>query len=126
MQKARNRCNLDIESIIYFYGREDCNDCRRQGYILTDMRNDYPELRVYSFDYYLELSAIDALKSIYKVDENLPALIINDKVYKGFKNKEDIEAIMPELIKIREKKEAEEKLMLEKIESSEKGELSAN
>ncbi len=120
MQKARERCDLNIESIIYFYGKEDCDDCRKQGYILTDVREDYPELRVYSFDYYLDVSAIEAIKSIYKIDENLPALIINGKTYKGFKTKEDIETIMPELVKIREKREAEEKAKLEaeaKIES---------
>ncbi|MDQ5883527.1 MAG: hypothetical protein QG654_441 [Patescibacteria group bacterium] len=113
MQKARERCDLNIESIIYFYGREDCDDCRKQGYILTEVRKDYPELRVYSFDYYLDVSAIEAIKSIYNIDENLPALIINGKTYKGFKDRDDIENIMPELAKIREKREADEKAKLE-------------
>jgi len=123
MQKARERCDLNIESIIYFYGREDCDDCRKQGYVLTNIRQDYPELRVYSFDYYLDVSAIEALKSIYKVDENLPALIINGKSYKGFKDREEIEAIMPELIKIKEEREAKELAELklkEEAESSKK------
>ncbi len=110
MQKASERCKLNIESIIYFYGREECKDCQKQGFVLTDLRQDYPELRVYSLDYYLDLSAIEALKSIYKVDENLPALIINGKTYKGFKSREEIEKIIPELIKIKEKREADAKL----------------
>lgn len=114
MQKASDRCDLNIESIIYFYGREDCDDCRKQGYILTDLRKDYPELRVYSLDYYLDLSAIEALKSIYKLsDESLPALIINGRTYTGFKTRAEIETVMPELVKIREKREAEEKAKLE-------------
>jgi len=107
MQKATERCKLNIESIIYFYGREDCKDCQKQGFVLTELRQEYPELRVYAFDYYLDLSAIEALKSIYKVDENLPALIINEKTYRGFKTKEDIEKIIPELLKIKEEREAE-------------------
>ncbi len=124
MQKARERCDLNIESVIYFYGREDCDDCRKQGYVLTDVRNDYPELRVYSFDYFLDVSAIDALKSIYKIDEkNLPALIINGKTYKGFKNREDIESIMPELVKIREERELREKALIE-AEESDKNDVS--
>jgi len=124
MQKARERCDLNIESVIYFYGREDCDDCRKQGYVLTDVRNDYPELRVYSFDYFLDVSAIDALKSIYKIDEkNLPALIINGKTYNGFKNREDIETIMPELVKIREEREAREKALIE-AEESDKNDVS--
>lgn len=113
MQKARERCDLNIESIIYFYGREDCDDCRKQGYVLTDVRKDYPEIRVYSFDYYLDVSAIEAIKSIYKIDENLPALIINGKTYKGFKDRAEIEAIMPELVNIKEKREAEAKALLD-------------
>lgn len=120
MQKATERCNLNIESIIYFYGREDCEDCGKQGYILTDLRQEYPELRVYSFDYYMDLSAIDALKSIYKIDQNLPALIINGRVYKGFKSREDIETIMPELLKIKEKREAEQKALEEAEKDKEK------
>jgi hypothetical protein len=120
MQKATERCNLNIESIIYFYGREDCEDCGKQGYILTDLRQEYPELRVYSFDYYMDLSAIDALKSIYKIDQNLPALIINGRVYKGFKSREDIETIMPELVKIKEKREAEKKALEEAEKNKEK------
>ena len=125
MQKATERCNLNIESIIYFYGREDCEDCGKQGYVLTDLRQEYPELRVYSFDYYMDLSAIDALKSIYKIDQNLPALIINERVYKGFKSREDIETIMPELLKIKEKREAEKKA-LEEAEKKESEKDSTN
>ncbi len=120
MQKATERCNLNIESIIYFYGREDCEECGKQGYILTDLRQDYPELRVYSFDYYMDLSAIEALKSIYNIDQNLPALIINGRVYKGFKSREDIETIMPELVKIKEKREAEKKALEEAENNKEK------
>jgi len=119
MQKVRDRCDLNIESIIYFYGKEDCNDCRKQGYVLTDIRRDYPEIRVYSFDYYLELSAIEAIKSIYKIDENLPALIINGKTYQGFKDREQIEEIMPELVKIREEREIREAIRI-KIEEDAK------
>ncbi|MDQ5901375.1 MAG: hypothetical protein QG580_90 [Patescibacteria group bacterium] len=125
MQKATERCNLNIESIIYFYGREDCEDCGKQGYVLTDLRQEYPELRVYSFDYYMDLSAIDALKSIYQIDQNLPALIINERVYKGFKSREDIETIMPELLKIKEKREAEKKA-LEEAEKKESEKDSTN
>jgi len=119
MQKVRERCDLNIESIIYFYGREDCDDCRKQGYVLTDVRQDFPELRVYSFDYYLDVSAIEAIKSIYKINEDLPALIINGKTYKGFQDRAEIEEIMPELAKIREQREAIEAAKI-KAEEDEK------
>jgi hypothetical protein len=60
----------------------------------------YPELRVYSFDYDLDLSVIDSLKAIYKIDEALPALIVEDKLYAGFKTIEELEALLPASVKV--------------------------
>jgi hypothetical protein len=54
-------------------------------------------LRVYSFDYNLDLSAIKAMIAIYKVEDNLPALVINGEVHNGFKTIEEIEEMVPEL-----------------------------
>lgn len=86
--------------IIYFYtNKRECPDCARQGYVLTRLKQMYPELRVYSFDYDLDLSAITSLKTIYKISDTLPAVILEDKVYSGFKSIEDLEAILPESVK---------------------------
>ncbi len=88
-------------SIIYFYTNiGECPDCAKQGYVLTRLKELYPELRVYSFDYDLDLSAITSLKAIYKVQAPLPALIIEDKVYSGYQSKEQLEALLPESLKI--------------------------
>jgi hypothetical protein len=97
MKEAEDKCHLKITSIIYFYSNNECVDCEKQGYILTDIRQKYPNVRVYSFDYNLDLSAIDALKRIYKLpDENgLPALVINGKTYKGLHTIDDIRDIVP-------------------------------
>jgi hypothetical protein len=98
MKKAEEKCNLKVTSIIYFYSNKDaCEECEKQGFILTDLRQTYPSARVYAFDYNLDLSAIKALISIYKVNQSdkLPALIIGRKVYYGLKTIEDIKAIAP-------------------------------
>lgn len=98
MKKAEEKCNFRATSIIYFYSnKEDCPDCEKQGYILTDIRQNYPNVRVYAFDYNLDLSALKALISIYKVTESdrLPALIVNGKVYYGLQEFEDIQSIAP-------------------------------
>ena len=100
MKKAEDKCNLEVTSIIYFYSnKEDCKDCEKQGYILTDIRQNYPNVRVYAFDYNLDLSALKALITIYKVKEpeRLPALIVNGQVYYGLQEFEDIQAIAPEV-----------------------------
>ena len=60
----------------------------------------YPELRVYSFDYDLPLSAVDSIKTIYKINNELPALVIEDKPYIGFKSVEDIEKLLPDTLKL--------------------------
>lgn len=86
-------------SIIYFYSNKgDCPECEREGYVLTRLKEKYPDLRVYSFDYNLDLSAVDSMKRIYKITSSLPALVIEDKTYIGFKSVEDLEALLPDTL----------------------------
>jgi hypothetical protein len=98
MKKVADKCNLKPIFILYFYSNAgDCKDCEQQGYALTALAQQYPQLRVYSFDYNLDLSALKTLISINKVGGGLPALVINDKVYSGFQSVDDIEKILPVL-----------------------------
>ncbi|MFA6515226.1 MAG: hypothetical protein WCT42_03095 [Candidatus Paceibacterota bacterium] len=101
MKKIRERCGEKSIFILYFYKNDNCDDCTKQGYVLTSLREKYPELRVYSFDYNLDLSAIRTMTSIYKVPDDLPAIVINGKVYSGFKSLEEIEKTFPELESIK-------------------------
>lgn len=87
-------------SIIYFYSNEgDCPECEREGFVLTRLKEMYPDLRVYSFDYNLDLSVVDSMKRIYKITSSLPAIIIEDKTYIGFKSVEELEALLPSTLK---------------------------
>lgn len=97
MKKITDRCGDKSIFILYFYKNNNCADCTKQGYVLTDLRQKYPNLRVYSFDYNLDLSAIKSMISIYKVSDNLPAIVINGKVYSGLKTVEEIEKTFPQL-----------------------------
>ena len=87
--------------IIYFYSNKGtCIDCQKEGYVLTRLKEKYPELRVYSFDYDLSLSVIDSLKAIYRINPSpLPALIIEDTKYTGYKSIEELEALLPDTLK---------------------------
>lgn len=99
-------CDYKPIYILYFY-KNDCSECQKQGNVLTVLRERYPELRVYSFDADLDLSAIATLQSVYKIDiDNAPVLVINEKTYEGFQSTEVIEQYIPELKKML--KEAEE------------------
>ncbi|HUC88543.1 MAG TPA: hypothetical protein VMR49_00745 [Candidatus Paceibacterota bacterium] len=95
MKKITESCGQKPIFILYFYNNDNCSDCTKQGYILTSLRAQYPNLRVYSFDYNLDLSAIKAMISIYKITDNLPALVINGKVYNGLQSVETIEKTLP-------------------------------
>lgn len=102
MNKISEKCKKTPLSIIYFYSNSDrCKDCQREGYVLTELRENYPDLRVYSFDYDMDLSAVQTLISINKVKNELPAIVINGKVYYGFQSIEDIEKSMPELATVK-------------------------
>ena len=92
MKRLTEKCGIKPTFILYFYSTEDiCEECERIGYVLTALRDKYPDLRVYSFDYHFDLGAISTLVSIYKVKSDLPALIINGETYYGFYSIEKLE-----------------------------------
>ena len=103
MKRVAQKCNLSPVFMLYFYSnRGDCKDCIRAGHVITYLREQYPTLRVYSFDYNLDLSALRTLTSINKVENNLPAVVVENKVYYGIQNLEDIESLLPILETLRE------------------------
>jgi hypothetical protein len=99
MKKLAERCKVKPVYILYFYSNEKgaCSDCQKQGSVLTELRKKYPGLRVYSFDYDLDLAALQTLVSLYKVEPELPALVIHKSVEYGWKSVEEMEKAMPEL-----------------------------
>lgn len=99
MKQVTARCGTKSVFILYFYtSAANCSDCVKQGYVLTDLRQQYPALRVYSFDYSLNLSAITTLETIYGIkDTELPAIVSGGKVYTGFHSVDDIETLIPSL-----------------------------
>ncbi len=99
MQKIKDQCNMPVTPIFYFYTTsENCSNCVKEAAVLNKLRAEYPELRVYSFDYNLDLSALKTLLRTFKVeDTKLPALYMNDKLYIGFLDENNIKEILPEL-----------------------------
>lgn len=98
MKKVAAKCGLKPVFILYFYSNNgDCSDCENQGYALTALSLKYPQLRIYSFDYNLDVSALQTLLAINGVENKLPALSINDEMYYGFRSVQDIEKILPQL-----------------------------
>ena len=106
-KEINKKCGLRPVTILYFYSNEgDCPDCEKEGYVLTFLRQEYPQLRIYSFDYNLDLSAVHTLSSLFKITPPLPALVIKDKAYSGFQSLEQVEKLLPELAKMKADREA--------------------
>lgn len=103
MKKIAGKCNLRPIFLLYFYSNKmnACAECEKQGYVLTALSEKYPELRVYSFDADLDLSALQTLVNLHDIDRtHMPALVINNTAYTGYKTVEEIEQLFPALEKL--------------------------
>lgn len=78
--------------MIYMYSNKSkCDDCRNQAYALYDLKQKYPELKVYTFDYDIDVAPVKTLINIYNVKPEFPVLIIEDKPYYGLQSSTEIE-----------------------------------
>ena len=102
MKKISARCGVKSAFILYFYTTaENCTLCENESLVLSALREKYPELRVYSFDYSTDLSAVSAMLNIYKIkDTALPALVIDDDVLTGFRSIDELEKRILESFKL--------------------------
>jgi len=93
------KCHTKEVTVLYFYSNAgDCTDCKNSGEVLTYLRQTYPALRVYSFDYNLDLSALKTLIKLNKVEGGLPAFVINGRApVFGLKTLSEMETLIPEL-----------------------------
>ncbi len=104
-KKIADKCGKSKKPIflIYMYSNKKgmCDDCGKQAEVLSELRDMYPELRVYTFDYDLDLAPIDTMKKIYKIqeDKNFPILVIEDKAYYGLKKVAEIKSLLPDTLK---------------------------
>lgn len=89
-------CGTKPVIVLYFYSNAgDCSECDKAGYALSYLRTTYPALRVYSFDYNLDLGALKTLVTVTKVKNNLPAFVVNGKYSYGFTSLTDFEKQFP-------------------------------
>lgn len=97
INSAVTKCPHRPITILYFY-KKNCPECDRQGQVLSYLRQHLSEnVRIYSFDYDLDVSAVRTLANIHEVKNSFPSLIIKNRTYNGFKSVEEIQALVPEL-----------------------------
>jgi hypothetical protein len=98
MRRISAQCGEKFMFALYFYDNEEnCPDCDKAGYVLTYLRSRYPQLRVYSFDRNLDVSAVKTLRSIFGITEPYPAFVFGDKTINGYKEKEEMEKILQDI-----------------------------
>lgn len=101
MKKVTEKCGNPPTFILYFYSSDgDCPECDTMGAVLTELRNRYPSLRVYSFDYHFDLEAIRTLIEINKIENRLPALMIGGETYYGLRTVDELLTEVPALKKM--------------------------
>lgn len=85
-KQEKNECNPNINLIMYFYTNDEtgCDKCDEQGYALTYLRKDNPDIRTYAFDNEIDNVALNTLKQIYFESEEFPVLILNEQTHHGF------------------------------------------
>ena len=94
LKKLDNKCKTKPISILYFY-TNDCLDCTKEGYVLTQLRQKYPNVRVYSFDLSMNMPVINTFSKINNIGTKMPAVIIQGRVNSGFNGLEDLEKLLP-------------------------------
>ncbi len=97
MKRLAGECkSLKPVFVLYFYSNAgDCKDCAQAGYALSYLRQTYPRLRVYSFDYNLDLSALKTLNAVLGIKAPLPAYVINGKNFSGLASLDELEKRLP-------------------------------
>lgn len=85
LSKFNEMCNQDYTFIFYFYSNNEyvCSDCVVQGYLLDKIREQYPNIKIYSFDASVEIPSVQMLREKYNIT-SLPSIVVNDKLYEGY------------------------------------------
>jgi hypothetical protein len=95
MKRLSARCNKKFIFVLYFYtDTPKCADCQKASFILTYLREQYPDLRVYSFDYNIDLSAVQTLISVSKIKDTLPAIVVDGQAISWPQDKDSLEKII--------------------------------
>jgi thiol-disulfide isomerase/thioredoxin len=78
LKQIETKCGKEYTTILYFYD-QTCEDCDYQGEMLRQVKEEYPEIMIYSFDVSnKDISIVKILSQIYNI-KTVPTLIIGDK-----------------------------------------------
>jgi len=93
-KRVKEECGLKAPIILYFYEREECNDCIIQGNILTLFNERLgDEVIIFPLDRGIDSPMLALLVNKYGIDQ-VPSLVIDDVVHKGLVSKDDLKAMV--------------------------------
>ena len=84
-ERAKNECDMEFVSILYFFSQEKCSACPDQGVILTYYKKKFGDnLLVFPIDIDMEASEplITLVRENYDV-QKYPAIVIADTAFSG-------------------------------------------
>ncbi len=95
VKDVKEKCGQDVNIILFFYSNtNNLQDSELQGYVLDYLHRKYPEKIVtYSLDSDLEEPTIGTLMELYNITQ-IPSIVINEKLYSGFHNREVLEPLI--------------------------------
>lgn len=80
LKQIEDKCSQKYQTILYFYDR-DCANCQFQGELLRQLKADYPEVMIYSFDASNKgISIIKILSQIYQISQTPTFIIDGEKI----------------------------------------------
>jgi len=94
LKNAQEQCGNQKSLILYFYSNlNDCPRCQEQGFVLDYLRKKDSNLNIYSLDINIDNLVLDSIKQLYGIEE-VPALLIGEELYTGFKDSKQVEALI--------------------------------
>ena len=80
--------------VLFFYSNKgDCPKCEQQGFVLTNFKRTYKDVRIYHFDINIDNPALNTIKDLYKI-KYAPAIVFREDTYHGFMTKTVLENLL--------------------------------
>ena len=97
LRELTKQCNEDYTMVLFFYSNKGdlIKLSEKQGFVLDYLQKKYTtnRVKIYSFDTDLDLELIETMKKLYGI-KTLPSMVIDDNLYVGFHDKEELERII--------------------------------
>lgn len=90
----KKNCNSSVNTVLYFYSIKNCDDCQAQGFVLSYLKDKYPDkIMTFALDKDEDMYSLNLIKNTYNITLS-PTLIINNKKYEGLKDINSLKDIL--------------------------------